>query len=306
MSKITIGFTDGAHFQLNFIKTIFFNMFPDSKCIFVRDPKNEPDYIIFSTTGDNHMKYKSAFKILIKTKIGILNTYKTDLIIDTVNDTKHLPDKTKMIYIPYYVLSFQERFKNGPNGLIKSKIYNANQILKSKTKFCAFLYHNCEVKYRNKFYYILNKYKKVDALGTCLGKPSEEEYDRFFFKDKEESYHDRAVKKYRPYKFVICFESAKKDGYISEKIVNAMLANCIPIYYGADDIIKHFNEKCFINANKYSEFEECVKLIETIDKDDNLYLKMLGESWIQNNKLTPWFSINYFIKTLKPLLHNKP
>ena len=305
MNKIIIGYTDGAHFYKYFIKSIFYNMFPEKQCIFMKNPLVEPNYLVLSTDGDQHQKFKDAYKILIKTKIGSLQTYKVDLIIDTVNDTKHLPDKTKMIYIPYYVLSFQERFQNGPNHLIKSKSYNPKEILKTKTKFCAFLYHNCEIKYRNKFFFILNKYKKVDALGTCLGKPSKEEYDRFFFKDKEASYHDRAVQKYKPYKFVICFESNKKNGYISEKIVNAMLANCIPIYYGADDVTEHFNEKCFVNANKFSEFEECVKFIKEIDNDKSLYLKMLKENWIKTNKLTPWFNLNNFVKVMKPILHNK-
>lgn len=302
MAEITIGYTDGAHLQKNFIKTIFYNLFPDDKCTFIKDPEKDPNYIVFSTNGTNNTKYKKSYKILIKTKIGSLASYSADLIIDTVNDTKHLPDKTKMIYIPYYVVSFYERFKNGPNNLIKPKSYNAEQILKSKTKFCAFLYHNCQIKYRNKFFYILNDYKKVDALGTCLGKPSKEEFDRFYFKDNEESYHDRAVSKYRPYKFVICFESAKQKGYISEKIINSMLSNCIPIYYGDDAIIEHFNEKCFINTNSFKDFNECIELIKKIDQDDSLYIKMLQQNWLSENKLTPWFSIGMFVKIMKQVI----
>ena len=302
MAEITIGYTDGSHFQKNFIKTVFYNLFPDKKCTFVKDPEKDPDYIIFSTTGTNHTKYKKSYKILIKTKIGDLESYSADLIIDTINDTKHLPSKTNMIYIPYYVISFYERFKNGPNNLIKPKSYNAEEILKSKTKFCAFLYHNCDVKYRNKFFYMLHNYNKVDALGTCLSKLKKETTDRFYFKDKDESYHDKAVQKYRPYKFVICFESAKQKGYISEKIINSMLSNCIPIYYGADDITEHFNEKCFINANKFKQFDECIELIKKIDKDDKLYIKMLEEAWLNNNKLSPWFSIGLFVETMKKVI----
>ena len=62
----------------------------------MKNPLVEPNYIVLSTDGDQHQKFKDAYKILIKTKIGSLQTYKVDLIIDTVNDTKHLPDKTKI------------------------------------------------------------------------------------------------------------------------------------------------------------------------------------------------------------------
>lgn len=302
MDEITIGYTDGAHFQKSFIKTIFLNLFPSKKCNFIKDPEKDPDYLVFSTNGTNNLKYTKSYKILIKTKINNIEESKADLIIDTINDTKHLPNKTNMIYIPYYVISFYERFKNGPNNLIKPKSYDAKKILKKKTKFCAFLYHNCDIKYRNKFYFLLDKYKKVDALGTCLSKQKKEKIDRFYFKDKDESYLDKAVNKYKPYKFVICFESAKQNGYISEKIVNGMLGNCIPIYYGADDISEHFNEKCFINTNKFKEFEECIEFIKKIDNDDKLYIEMLQQSWLHNNKLTPWFSMNLFVDTMKKVI----
>jgi hypothetical protein len=299
MSDITIGYTDGSLYQLSFIKTVFYNIFPDDKCVFVKDPEDDPKYLIFSITGDNNEKYKKSYKILIKTKIANLENYKADLIIDCVNDQKHLPINTKTIYIPAYVISMYERFQNGPNNLIKPNSYNPEQILQNKTKFCAFLYNNCESKFRNKFYFMLSKYKQVDALGRCLGKTKG---DRFVYKKDVESYHDSAVQKYKPYKFVICFESVRQNGYISEKIVNVMLANCIPIYSGSTNINEHFNDKSFINMNNYKEIEECIKYIEQVDKDDNLYLELLKQPWLNENKLSNWFSIGMFIQTIKDLI----
>jgi len=48
------------------------------------------------------------------------------------------------------------------------------------------------------------------------------------------------------YKFVICFENSKTDGYITEKIFNVFLAKSIPIYDGAPNVCSFINKHAFI------------------------------------------------------------
>ena len=81
-----------------------------------------------------------------------------------------------------------------------------------------------------------------------------------------------------------------------------MLANCIPIYYGADDINNHFNEKSFINMNNFEKMEDCIEYIKKIDNDDELYAKMLQENWFNNNTLTNWFSLHLFASQVKKVI----
>lgn len=301
--SLIIGLVDGANYLKQFFQILFLTIYPNKKIIMKLKIDKEPDFLVYSTSGEEHKKYKNCYKILINTKSANLKNYNTNLIIDTTNDVTHLPEKVNMVYIPYYVISFYERFRNVPNSLIKSSEYNSNQILQSKKNFCAFLYYNCDIKYRIKFFHILSQYKKVDPLGKCLNK--NKECDRFYFKDGQMSYLDLAVSKYKPYKFVICFESKNKKGYISEKIVNAMLANAIPIYSGSNEIIKHFNKKAFINSNDFKTFEELSDYIKKLDNDDNLYKKMLQEPWFENNKLPNWFSIGLFSSVIKNLIKQK-
>lgn len=301
--NLVVGLVDGANYQKQFIEILFLTLFPNKKILIKLKLHEEPHYLVYSTFGDEHKKYKNCYKLLINLKSTDLTEYDANFIIDTTNDVKHIPENAKMVYIPYYVLSFYERFRNVPNSLIKSSEYNAGQILQSKKNFCAFLYNNCTVKYRTKFFYTLSKYKQVDSLGKCLSK--NKECDRFFFKENKMSYHDLAVIKYRPYKFVICFESRKRKGYISEKIINAMLANAIPIYYGPNEIVDHFNKNSFINSNDFETFEELSDYVKKVDTDDELYKKMLQEPWLQNNKLTNWFSINMFATIVKDIIKQK-
>lgn len=301
--KLVVGLVDGANYQKQFIEILFLTLFPNKKVLIKLKLQQEPDYLVYSTFGEEHKKYNNCYKLLINTKSTNLKDYNPDFIIDTTNDVKHIPENAKMVYIPHYVISFYERFRNVPNSLIKPSDYNVEQILQSKNKFCAFLYHNCEIKYRNKFFHTLTKYKKVDALGKCLS--NNKECDRFFFKENKLSYHDLAVMKYRSYKFVICFESKKRSGYISEKIINAMLANAIPIYYGPNEIVEHFNNNAFINSNDFENFDELAEYVKKVDTDDALYKKMLQEPWLHNNKLTNWFSIGMFASVINNVIKQK-
>ena len=41
-------------------------------------------------------------------------------------------------------------------------------------------------------------------------------------------------------------ENSPLQGYVTEKIVNAFLAGCIPIYYGTEEIFDVFNRHAFI------------------------------------------------------------
>ncbi|HEY9646784.1 MAG TPA: glycosyltransferase family 10 [Chroococcidiopsis sp.] len=50
----------------------------------------------------------------------------------------------------------------------------------------------------------------------------------------------------RNYKFTICFENSREDGYITEKIFSALFAGSVPIYFGAPDISTHIPKDCYI------------------------------------------------------------
>jgi hypothetical protein len=52
----------------------------------------------------------------------------------------------------------------------------------------------------------------------------------------------------RDYKFAIAFENGAYPGYVTEKIIDAIVAGCIPVYLGAPDIAHYVPEACFIQA----------------------------------------------------------
>ena len=75
------------------------------------------------------------------------------------------------------------------------------------------------------------------------------------------------------YKYVIVSENLKKDFYITEKIQDAFMAECVPIYYGADNITDFYPEKSLIKIN-LENLEETVEKIKDIIKNDNYEIRL--------------------------------
>lgn len=184
-----------------------------------------------------------------------------DLFIDGKLEVTLRPRKIKWLYIPFYVTSFFERRVHTPEDTL-------GYTPRVKQYFCAFLYWRRH-EHREALYHAISKYKQVDALGRSCGK-EHKVYDRRTYSSRV-TFYDLSVEKYIPYKFVICCENTRLKGYVTENIVNARLANAVPIYLGAPDISDHVYPEAFIDASKPGYLDE----IKRLDNDPVAYLAML-------------------------------
>lgn len=50
------------------------------------------------------------------------------------------------------------------------------------------------------------------------------------------------------YNFALCAENQAINGYVTEKVIDCLLAGTIPIYWGAPDLEKYVPENCFIRV----------------------------------------------------------
>lgn len=257
--------------------------------IFVFKYEKEKDYhtkkIISNDVGDYKELKKKILPIsLVKKPLKFYNNYnKADklnpiyfnilldgeghylnnsLQFDFVFSTKKNLSGKNVLYLPCWSTPFIENFDI--YDLLHRKFY-------IKTKFCAFMYTNCDSKFqgvddRKNLYIELNAIKKVDNLGLCMSKKTAKQVDRY-----DNDWMQNAIKKYQDYKFVISYENLYVDGYISEKMILPLLAGCIPIYMGDPNVEKVFNKNCFIHARQFSSCKDLVSYILKVDQDETLF-----------------------------------
>ena len=223
-------------------------------------------------------RYENIYIIILDGEPMDLKNTTPNMIISTKHEKKYFPNNIPIIYIPYFSYIFKQHINiSHLKSLVKTSI--VKPIKPIKPNFCAFISSNCDesqfngVKLRLDFFKLLNKRTngRVHSLGKCFNN----------FKSK--SIEKDNIKVLEPYKFCIYFEN--EDRYNSEKIIYPIISNCIPIYYGSSIYKKFFNPKRLIDINNYDSFDLCIDHILQIDSDDNLFLDIINEPFLKDNKI---------------------
>ena len=158
------------------------------------------------------------------------------------------------------------------NPLLVSNILTRHQNNKPKNKFCNFTYSN-PVQSRIEFFMRLREYKKVESTGGLLNNMNY----RMNSKTKELT----------DYKFTIAFENTITTGYVTEKLMEPLVAGSVPIYYGGDLASLDFNKEAFINVKDFDNFADAIEYIKKVDEDEHLYNKYLNEPVFNNLVVYP-------------------
>ncbi len=101
------------------------------------------------------------------------------------------------------------------------------------------------------------------------------------------------------YKFCICYENMKDQlGYITEKIFDCFVAGCVPIYFGASNILKYIPKECFIDLCAFSSYEQLYHFLKTMDqKTHQSYLDAIDRYF--KSPQAQLYSIDHFIEIIK-------
>lgn len=230
---------------------------------------DDPDYIICSCFGEpyEYCKYPQV-RIMV---VG----------------ENYIPDFNLVDYaICPYPISFLDRcfFKPGcldsfghAISLEGKKREYDSEFLKSKQYFASFIAsHESEHNIRGDFFKELCKYKRVESPGSYLNNMS----DGLTVNWTNSSKTDFQLK----CKFSLCFESTKHAGFVTEKITDAFFADTIPVYFGSDTVKDIFNPKAFINVSDFASFEDAVQFIKKVDENDELYLKIVSQPILNEEK----------------------
>lgn len=220
--------------------------------------KDYPDYLIYSWFGFDFQKYDCIR--LYYTGENIRPNFKEcdyAFSFDYLNNERNYR-------LPIYRLNYAYK------DLIIPQQNSMTDF--EKRKFCCFLYSNPRCKVRNQFYHLLSSYKTIDSGGKL-----------FQNIPKPVPVGDE-IEWMRNYKFCIAFENSSFPGYTTEKLLHALVANTIPIYWGNPLIYKDFNPNAFINVHEFRNISDAIKKVIELDQNPSEYQRFLNEPRLPGNQ----------------------
>lgn len=223
---------------------------------------DSPDYLIFSVFGYANIDYHNCTKIFFSGE----NITPDFNICDYAIGFNFLSFGDRYLRMPLYTAYGIQRLAT-PKVIIPEVALNR--------KFCSFVVSNAQgAPERERFFHLLSEYKQVDSGGRYKNNVGGPVPDKTaFIKD---------------YKFNIAFENCMCDGYTTEKIMEPMLVNSVPIYWGNKLINRDFNQDSFINVANYSSLEAAVEHIVRLDQNDDEYLSLLSTPWFNKENYLNW------------------
>jgi len=163
-------------------------------------------------------------------------------------------------------------------------------------EFCCFMVSNPNSEPRNKMFALLNQYKKVHSFGKYQNNMGKQIMDSYWSEEFR--------KKLSEYKFVICFENRKLEAYLTEKLANPFLAECIPIYWGSEFVHTIFNKDAFLYLENESDeaYKKLINQIMEIDNSPELYWKMLQQHIMKDSKSFDPYTLENISRQIRSLL----
>ena len=207
-------------------------------------------------------------------------------------------NEIKSIYLLTFIVD-KQNFLHIPYFLYSPHLYKQRKYINNKREYFLGYCSSNKVVEREKIFNLFVNKKGIEichSYGKCYG-----DYPETSKRKISNSWHgDNIIDKYSKYQFVIAMENICKDGYITEKIINAFYSGAIPIYWGCNSVNKYFNEKAFININNFNSFDDCVDyVINLTDEDIN---KMRNEPIYTNDELVNLLNDDYNNKNNNKIL----
>lgn len=206
-----------------------------------------PDYVIDGGFGHEHLKY-DCIKILTNGE-NIVSDFN---LFDYAFGHDYMTFGDRYIRLPHYATYPEFKRLAEPTQKTDEELLNR--------KFCSFVVSNfLGDTFRDDFFRELSKYKTVASGGRHLnniGGP---------VKDKLEFCKD--------FKFNIAFENSISPGYTTEKVMQPLSVDSLPIYWGDPLIGNDFNPEGLIIVKDRADMQRAIEEIIYLDTHDEAYLR---------------------------------
>ena len=249
-----------------YFEEIIQTYWPDAR----RDEKN-PDICIYLPFGDDHVQYPNATKIAYSLEVNWPDLNYADYAMGFT----YLDYPSRYMRLPYYALI--DGYEDVRTDPAKSYLGLSDAQLLDR-KFCNFIYSNRhDMPLRDRFFKRLSEYKRVDSGGRHLNNIGGPVGNKLMW--------------LRNYKFTIAIENCASDGYVTEKMIDPMIAGSMPIYHGNPTVDRDFNMDSVIWVRDESDIERAVEEVVRLDRDDAAYLEKFRIPWMTSEQQThDWYA----------------
>jgi hypothetical protein len=232
------------------------HLFPESNVTellpgFVSD---KDDVLLYPCGGPCPIKIPAQIPIEFKGKILSFNGESTPCLpphhknvvpVSAVDSNWKDSPGLQALPVSMHLMSFSQEWQNK----IFRPEHHPRTIGITKDRFLIYAVSNC-IGYREQAFSALsNLGKQVEYGGRCSARSVSGRNETNIVKAPDsiiKSNWGENHKVFQPYRFALVMENKRANGYITEKILNAFLAGCIPIYYGTTEIFNIFNKKAFV------------------------------------------------------------
>lgn len=251
MNICYLDFWGGFDPNCNWFNLMFRDLLNDRQINFNSSPQ-EADIIFFSSFGNSihAAKNSKAIKIFYTGENEPPRLDIADFAFSHEFDT-HGGRNFRLPHWYMYINWWGE--PNFPHAWVSVEDLTNNwdpEEVYNRKEFCSIVIGN-PVRNRIQVAQKLNEYKPVHGYGKVFGN----------------YFNGCKVDLLKNYRYNICFENSITEGYVTEKLLEAKVAGCIPIYFGDDSASRDFNEKCYINYRKMSKPEDLLNRIIEIEND---------------------------------------
>lgn len=174
----------------------------------------------------------------------------------------------------------------------------------TRNEFCAFVVSNPICEFRNEAFRAVNEYKKVSSGGALfnnIGGQLSLKYPGGGCGDL--SKHDFFTK----HRYTISFENSQAPGYITEKLLHAKMAGCLPLYWGDAEAHLDFVPESFVNLSAVKDPAVVVQIIKKLEANPEMCAKMAATPLLDKAKCEVALSMQSVIcQRLMSLISSTP
>ena len=99
-------------------------------------------------------------------------------------------------------------------------------------------------------------------------------------------------------RFGICYENSKDmPNYITEKIFDCMMEGCVPVYWGANNILDFIPPECFIDRRDFKTFDDLHNFLLSINRARFDQYQDAISQFLMSTQIEP-FKASYFVDVI--------